>query len=74
MNLRALFRRRDPAAVAADPIWPMMEPGKLAPIGNADAPDRDDDGRFASEHRRKVREKCRKQCAKIGRDVPEALR
>lgn len=73
MNLRALFRRREPSTVTPDPVWPVMEPGKLAPIGVA-APDRDDDGRFVSDHRRKVHEKCRQQCAAIGRDVPEALR
>jgi len=35
---------------------------------------RDEDGRFLSPHREAVRAKCREQCAKLGIDVPEALR
>ncbi|SKB27023.1 hypothetical protein [Sphingopyxis flava] len=36
--------------------------------------DRDASGRFVSEHRRKVRAKCREICGEIHRDVPEVLR
>lgn len=77
MNLLAMFRRRDPAAIASDEVWPIMPEGTLAPIARAAAPaddERDANGRFVSEHRRKVHEKCREQCAKLGIDVPEALR
>lgn len=74
IGFRSLFRRREPAIVAPESVWPTMEPGKLAPIGIPAASDRDADGRFVSEHRRKVHEKCREQCAAIGREVPEALR
>lgn len=35
---------------------------------------RDESGRFVSRHRIAARAKCREQCAKIGREVPEALR
>lgn len=35
---------------------------------------RDEGGRYVSPHRLAVRAKCREQCAKLGRDVPEALR
>lgn len=55
-------------------VWPIIETGKLARPAAASTDARDASGRFASEHRRKVREKCREQCAMIGRDVPEALR
>ncbi|ALH82923.1 hypothetical protein [Sphingopyxis macrogoltabida] len=40
----------------------------------ADPEPRDESGRYISPHRLAVRAKCREQCAKIGREVPEALR
>ncbi|ALC13818.1 hypothetical protein [Sphingopyxis sp. 113P3] len=38
------------------------------------AVDRDASGRFVSEHRQKVRAKCREICGAIHRDVPKELR
>lgn len=35
---------------------------------------RDTEGRFVSKHRQAVHAKCREQCARMGMDVPEALR
>lgn len=37
-------------------------------------PQRDEAGRFVSNHREAVRAKCREQCARMGRDVPAVLR
>lgn len=34
---------------------------------------RDTEGRFVSKHRLAVHAKCREQCARMGKDVPEAL-
>lgn len=39
-----------------------------------DARLRDESGRYLSPHRLAVRAKCREQCEKMGREVPEALR
>lgn len=61
-------------APSPNAVWPMLDTGKLARPAASPADERDAAGRFVSEHRRKVREKCREQCAALGRDVPEALR
>jgi hypothetical protein len=68
-----IFGRRD-EAVPVDPVWPIAEAGKLARPAALIADERDASGRFVSEHRRKVHEKCREQCAALGIAVPEVLR
>lgn len=35
---------------------------------------RDEQGRYLSAHRLAVREKCREQCARMGKEVPAVLR